>query len=147
MITRYDSLDIAPEDGDYFLAHHFYSSLKGTVTSREDYEAVKKLYHTMNLENLREFNKLYNFQETLILCQIFEQKSHHLQKMFKFNPKKCNSASSFSGCVHKNKSKCLIALPNDAEQVKLFKRTLIGGFSFVNTQSAFDSQILLPKNE
>ena len=134
MITRYDSLDIAPEDGDYFLAHHFYSSLKGTVTSREDYEAVKKLYHTMNLENLREFNKLYNFQETIILCQIFEQKSHHLQKMFKFNPKKCNSASSFSGCVHKNKSKCLIALPNDAEQDKLFKRTLVGGFSFVNTQ-------------
>ena len=67
--------------------------------------------------------------------------------MFKFNPKKCNSASSFSGCVHREKNKCLIALPTDAEQVKRFERTLRGSFSCVNTRLAFDSQILLPKNE
>ena len=81
------------------------------------------------------------------MCEIFEQRSHHLQKMSKFNPKKCNSASSFCGCVHCGKSKCLIALPTNAEQVKFFERTLIGGFSCVNSRLAFDSQILLPKNE
>ena len=114
MITRYDSLDI-------------------TMGTGFSYEAVKKLYHTMNLGNLGELNKLYNFQDTIILCKIFEQRSHHLQKLFKFNSKKRNSASSFSGCIHGDKSKCLITLPADAEQVKLFERTLIGGFSFVNT--------------
>ena len=93
----------------------------------------------MKLENLGELNKLCNFQDTVIFCEIFEQHSAPLQKMFKFNPKKCNSASSFSGCVHKDKSKCLIALPTDAEQVKFFERTLIGGFSCVNTHLAFDS--------
>ena len=67
--------------------------------------------------------------------------------MFKFNPKKCNSASSLSGCVHREKNKCLIALPTDVEQVKRFERTLRGSFSCVNTRLAFDSQILLPKNE
>ena len=67
--------------------------------------------------------------------------------MFKFNPKKCNSASSFSGCVHREKNKCLIALPTDVEQVKRFERTLRGSFSCVNTRLAFDSQILLPKSE
>ena len=72
MILRYDSLDIVPEDEEFFLPHHFYSSLKDTVTSREDYEAVKKLYRTMNLENLGELNKLYNFQDTIILCETFE---------------------------------------------------------------------------
>ena len=30
---------------------------------------------------------------------------------------------------------------------KLFKKTLIGGFSCVNTRLAFDSQILLPKEK
>ena len=140
MITRFDSLDTTiPEDADFFLPHHFYSSLKNTIISREDYDAVKNLYQTMKLENLGELNKLYNFQDTIILCEIFEQRSAPLQKMFKFNPKKCNSASSFSGCVHKDKSKCLIALPTDAEQVKFFERTLIGGFSCVNTHLAFDS--------
>ena len=94
MLTRFDSLDITiPENADFFLTHHFYSSLKNTIISREDYDAVKKLYQTMKLENHGELNKLYNFQNTIILCEIFEQRLAHLQKMFKFNPKKCSSAS------------------------------------------------------
>ena len=35
----------------------------------------------MNLENLSELHKLYNFQDTIILFEIFGQRSHHLQKM------------------------------------------------------------------
>ena len=41
----------------------------------------------MNLEILGELNKLYNFQDTVILTEIFEKRSLHLQKLFKFNPK------------------------------------------------------------
>ena len=70
-----------------------------------------------------------------------------MQKLFKFNPRKCNSASSFSGCVHRDKSKCLIALPTYAEHVGVFEKTLIGGFSCVSTRVAFDTQILLSNKE
>ena len=101
----------------------------------------------MKMENLGELSKLYNFQNTIILCEIFESRAKYLNKNFKFNPRKCNSASSFSGCVHQHKSKCFIALPIDAETVKLFEKTFIDGFSSVNTRFAFDSQILLPKTE
>ena len=51
-------------------------------------------------------------------------------KLFKFNPRKCNSASSFSRCVHSDNSKCLIALTTDAEHARVFEKTIIGGFSF-----------------
>ena len=87
MITRFDSLDIAPENDFFFLPHHFYSSLKDTIISKEDYDLVKKLYRTLKLENLGELNKLYNFQDIIILCEVFGQRSAHLQEMFKFNPK------------------------------------------------------------
>ena len=80
MITKYDSIDRAPEKNVLFLPHHFYSSLKDTITCKEDYIAIKTLYQTMNLENSGELNKLYNFQDTIILCEIFQQRSHHLQK-------------------------------------------------------------------
>ena len=33
------------------------------------------------------------------------------------------SASSFSGCVQRFKSKCCIALPTDAEIVRVFEKT------------------------
>ena len=74
---------------------------------------------------------------------MFEQRSQIFQKMFKFNPRKCSSASSFSGCVHRDKSKCCIALPTDAEHVRAFEKTLIEGFSCVNTRFAFDTEILM----
>lgn len=71
-------------------------------------------------------------------CYNDEQRSFLLQKSFKYNPRKCNSASSFSSCVQRDKSKCCIALPTNAEHIRLFKKTLTGGFSCVNTRFAFD---------
>ena len=147
MITGYDSLDTSPEDGNFFLPHNFYSNLKHDVITTEEYENVKKFYQTIKLNNLGDLNKIYNFQDTIIICEIFEQRSQHLQKLFKYNPRKCNSASSFSGCMHRDKSKCLIALPTDAEHVRAFEKTLNGGFSCVNTKLAFDTQILLGNNK
>ena len=61
MITRYDSLDITPENGQFFLPHQFYSSLKDTTMTDEEYGNVKKFYWTMKLENLGELNKIRNF--------------------------------------------------------------------------------------
>ena len=71
MITRFDSLDILPEDNQFFLHYQFYSSLKETIITNDDYVAVKKFYQTMQLRNLGELSKLYNFQEPIILCETF----------------------------------------------------------------------------
>ena len=46
MITGYDSLDISPDDENFFLPHHFYSSLKDKIMANEEYENVKKNYQT-----------------------------------------------------------------------------------------------------
>ena len=79
----------------------------------------------------------------MILCEIFEQRASLLEKKLKFNPRKCNSASSFSGTVHRNKSKCNIVMPTNAEQIRVFEKTLIGGYICVNTRMAFDSELFL----
>ena len=133
-VRDFDSLSIAPEDGDFFKPHEFYWSMKDSILSEEEYENVKKFYKTLKLKNLGELNQMYNFQDTIILCEIFERRCAKFQEMFKFNPKKCNSASSFSNCTHRDKSKCCIAVPTDAEDVRVFEKTLIGGFSCVNTR-------------
>ena len=61
MITRFDSLDIAPENYTFFLPHHFYSGMKDALISKEDYEPVERLYRTLKLENLVELNKTLQF--------------------------------------------------------------------------------------
>ena len=97
----------------------------------------------MKLSSFGELNQIYNFQDTIILCKIFEQRSDMLKKIFQYNPRKCNTASIVSGCVHRNKSKCFIALPTDVEYVRAFEKTLLGGFSCENTRLAFGTNILL----
>ena len=76
----------------------------------------------LKLQNLGELSRIYNFQDTIILCEIFEQRSEILKQIFKYNLKKCNSSSSFSGCVHQMKSKYSIALPTDAEFIRVFEK-------------------------
>ena len=101
----------------------------------------------LKFKNVGELNPIYNFQDTITLCAISEQRSSRMQKFFKYNPRKCNSGSSFSRCVHRNKGKCCIALPTDAEHVRVFEKTLIGGFCCVNTKLTFDTKVLIDKNE
>ena len=49
--------------------------------TEEEYENVKKFYQTMKLKDLGELNKIYNFQDTIILSEIFEQRYMRLQKL------------------------------------------------------------------
>ena len=121
MITDFDSLKKVPKE-DFFQKKDFYSELKETDSSDEENENIKKNFILLRLKTLRDMNRIYNFQDTLISYEIFQQRSLFLEKRFKFNPRKCNSASSFSGTVHRNKSKCNIAMPTNAEQIRVLKR-------------------------
>ena len=58
MITRFDSLDMEPKQ-EFFYIEQFYLRITGHIISEEEYEAVKKLYLTMKIENLGELNMLY----------------------------------------------------------------------------------------
>ena len=142
LVSAFDSLSLVLDE-EFFKPHLFYSSMKDSVLSDKDYENVKKFYVTLKLSYLGETNQIYNFQDTIILCEIFEQRSQIFKKTFKFNPRKCNSASLFGGCVHRDKNKCCIALPTDAEHGRAFEKILIGAFSCVNTRLAFDTEILM----
>ena len=142
MITDFDSLKIEPKE-DFFKKEDFYSELKEKNISDEEYQNVKKFFMLLRLKTLGDMKRIYNFQDTLILCEIFEQRASFLEKLFNFNPRKSNSASSFSGTVHRNKSKCNIVMPTNSEQIRVFEKTLIGGYSCVNTRMAFDTDIFL----
>ena len=64
-----------------------------------------------------------------------------------FNPRKCNPASSMNGCIEREMSRIILALPTKLEHLEIFEQTVTGGFSSVNTRLAFDTQILLPNLE
>ena len=86
MISDFDSLNVTPEK-ECFEYEKFYSTLKEKNISQEEYENVKNYFTILRLKTLGYLNRIYNFQDTAILCEIFESRSVLLQKLFKFNPK------------------------------------------------------------
>ena len=79
MINDFDSLDISPNK-DLFEIHRFYSNMKGTVISHEEYQNVKKFYKLMKMPNLGELNNIYNFQDTIILYELLKYRSDLFKK-------------------------------------------------------------------
>ena len=95
------------------------------------------------MRNLGDLNDSYNTQDMILLTEIIESHFEAMKNTYGFNPKKCNSASSMSGCIEREMSKIILALPSKYDHAEIFEETVISGFSCVNTRLAFDSQILL----
>ena len=96
--------------------------------------------------NLSDMNNLYNSQDTCLLCEIFENGFEIMQKMYGFNPRRCNALRTFSGCIERELSKVVIALPTNIDGVKMFEKTSTGGFSCANTRLGLDTEIFLPNH-
>ena len=96
------------------------------------------------MRNLGDMNDLYNVQDVILLCEIIENRFQQMQEKFGYNPRKYNSASTLSGCVQRDLSKVIIALPTNTEHAEVFERSLIAGYSCVNTRLGFDTEMLLP---
>ena len=135
---------IKPEDGIFFTKYEFFSTLKDQAVDDEAYENAKKLYILLRMRNLSDLNDLYNVQDVIILLEIIENRFQIIQDKTGYNPRVINSASKLSGCIQREKSKCIIALPINGVQMEVFEKTVCGGFSAVNNRLAFDTEILMP---
>ena len=74
MISDFNSLNITPEN-NFFEYKKFYSTLKEKNISQEEYENVNFFFTILRLKTLGDLNRIYNFQDTAILCEIFESRS------------------------------------------------------------------------
>ena len=143
IIVDMESFFIKP-DNEFWEKREFFSELKLSAVNDESYENLKYLYQSLKMRNLGDLNDLCNTQDVILLTEIIENRFQAIQNTCGFTPRKCNSASSMSGCIEREMSKVILTLPTKHEHVEIFGQTVIGGFSSINTRLAFDSQILLP---
>ena len=134
---------IKPENG-FWEKTEFFSELKQSAVNDEDYENSKYLYQTLKMRDLGDLNDLYNTQDVILIREIIENRFQAMQDTYVFSPTRCNSASSMSGCIEREMSKIILALPTIYDHVEILEQMVTSGFSSVNTRLAFDSQILLP---
>ena len=143
IIVDMESFFIKP-DKDFLEKTEFFSELRLSAVNDEDYENSKYFYKTLNMRHLGDLNDLYNTEDVILLTEIIESRFQAIQDTYGFNPRKCNSASLMSGCIEREMSEIILALPTKYEHVEIFEETVIGSYSYVNTRLAFDTLILLP---
>ena len=69
-----------------------------------------------------------------------------MHKLYGFNPRRCNSASTLSSCTERDLSKVKISLSTNTDVVEMFEKILTGGFSCANIRLRFETANLLPKS-
>ena len=74
---------------------------------------------------------------------MFENRFQLMFYEFIFNSRKCNSLSKLSSCIQGKQSKVILTLTTNNSIMETFEKTLTGGFSWVNTKLAFDTEILM----
>ena len=99
-----------------------FSELKQSAVNDEDYESSKYLYQTLKMRNLGDLNDLYNTQDVILLTEIIESRFQAMQNTYGFNPKKCNSASSMSGCIEREISKLFLPYQQNTIMLKFLKK-------------------------
>ena len=144
LVKDMNSFLLEPEN-DFWLRNEFYSELKQKHVTEEEYNESKYLYKTLKMRHLGDLNDLYNAQDVILLTELIENRFQFMQDKYGFNPRKCNSASTLSGCIEREMSKVIISFPTTIDHHEIFEKTITGGFSCVNTRLVFDTSILLPK--
>ena len=76
------------------------------------------------MRNLSDLNDLYNAQDVIILLEIIKNRFQSMQDKTGYNPRIINSASKLSGCIQREQSKCILALPINNTQMEIFEKTL-----------------------
>ena len=95
------------------------------------------------MRDLSDLNDLYNAQDVIILCEIMENKFQTMYVKKMHNSRKYNSASKLRGCIQREQSKIVLALPTKNSVMEIFEETLTGGFFCVNTRLSFDTERLI----
>ena len=121
-IESIDSLQITPEVGIFFSKDEFFSTLKGKMVDDESYENPKKLYILLKMRNLSDLNDLYNLQDVITLLEMMEYRFQSIQEKSGYNPRIINSASKLSGCIQREQTKSILALPVNNMQVEVFEK-------------------------
>ena len=67
------------------------------------------------MHHLGEMNDLHNVQDVVLLSQICENRFQFMDDRYGFNPRKYNSARTLCGCLEREMSKVIIALPTSNE--------------------------------
>ena len=114
----------------------FYSSVKGSNVSDEDYSHACNVFISLNVKNLGEYSDIYLKTDVLLLADIFENFRKVAHSNFKLDPAQFYSSPGLSFSAMLKMTKVELELLTDVEDLQLWERGMRGGTSYVGDRFA-----------
>ena len=109
----------------------FYNDLSRKHISDKDFEYVKKIWTTFELQSLGELHDLYMETDTLQLADVFENFRDGILKNYELDPAHFYTAPALSWSAGLKYTKVQLELPQDPDMHMFFDKGLRGGISMV----------------
>ena len=114
----------------------FYSSVKNSDISEDDYNHALKVFKTLKLCSLGEYSDIYLKTDVLLLCDIFENFRKVSHDNFRLDPAHFYSSPGLSFSAMLKMTKVELELLTNVEDLQLWERGIRGGISYIGDRYA-----------
>ena len=114
----------------------FYSHIKKSNISDEDYNHACNVFKSLDLADLGEYSDLYLKTDVLLLSDIFENFQNVTHSQFNLDPCHYYSSPELSYSAMLKMTKIQLQLITEIEELELWERATRGGVSYIGDRYA-----------
>ena len=112
----------------------FYSKLTGRGITEKDYKHVLNVWNTFNMKTFKDYHKLYNDSDVLLLADVFENFRYICLKIYGLDPVYYYTAPGLAWDACLKMTGVQLELLSDADMLLMFEKGIRGGISIISNR-------------
>ena len=114
----------------------FYSKLTGDGITDEDYQRAHTVWKEFNIESMKDYHKLYNLSDVLLLVDIFENFRNICMNHYEMDPAWYFSAPGLAWDAALKITKIQLELFSDPDMLLVIESGIRGGIATISHRHA-----------
>ena len=112
----------------------FYSKLTGSGINNKNYNHVLNVWNTFNMKTFKDYHKLYNDSDALLLTEVFENFRDLCLKIYGLDPAHYYTAPGLAWDACLKVTGINLELLNDPDMLLMFEKGIRGGISIISNR-------------
>ena len=112
----------------------FYSKLTGKGITEKDYKHAYNVWNSFNMETMKDYHKLYNDSDVLLLADVFENFRDICLKIYGLDPVYYYTAPGLAWDACLKMTNINLELLNDVNMLLMFEKGIRGGISIISNR-------------
>ena len=112
----------------------FFSKLTGKGISNKNYSHVLNVWNSFNMETMKDYHKLYNDSDALLLVDVFENFRDICSKIYGLDPVHYYTAPGLAWDACLKMTGINLELLNDVDMLLMFEKGIRGGISIISNR-------------